>query len=417
MIQAVLLIALGFLTACLIGVLVAPALWYRASRLSRKQLEQTLPVTLSEVEAAQDQLRASYAVRMRRLETALAAAKQKAAVQLVDNSRLQMQIVALKDQLSELDRKLSERDNAATVLEQTLTRRFPELDREITGVKKQLQERSHALQELSSKLNRRTEELDEARRAAASYEDEVGHLRTALEKNSADRGGRRLKGASKWTLDDYRSEYDRLNLELSKLRQQVVQLQERDAGQASVIKGELHKLTELILTSAQPKAVAEVERLPAVKRAKAGEVRRDRPVRWTETAPNVSSTVARALKHSEGAGHAVQEMAANSKADAKTVLQAAQGTEAAAANSETGDAARAARSKLLVDAITESKTTKDEAAPLVASASPDAGKPVAGTAANGSGVKPDAGAAAGEPSAKPAASLTEKLREAGEEAV
>ncbi len=56
MIQAVLLIALGFLTASLIGVFVAPALWHRASRLSRKRLEQTLPVTLSEIEAAQDQL-------------------------------------------------------------------------------------------------------------------------------------------------------------------------------------------------------------------------------------------------------------------------------------------------------------------------------------------------------------------------
>ena len=256
MIQAVLLIALGFLTASLIGVLVAPALWHRASRLSRKRLEQTLPITLSEIEAAQDQLRASYAVRMRRLETALAGAKQKAAAQVVGNSRLQMQIAALKDQIADLDLKLSERRNAATVLEQTITRRFPELDREITEVKTQLQERSYAIQELSNKLNRRNEELEEAQRAAASYEDEVARLRQALEKNSADRGGRRLRGASKWSLDDYRAEYDRLNLELSKLRQQLTQLQERDAGQSSLIKGELHKLTELILASAQPKESA-----------------------------------------------------------------------------------------------------------------------------------------------------------------
>ena len=70
MIQAIMLIALGFFTASLIGVLVAPSLWSRAYRLSRKRLEQTLPTSLSEMEATQDQLRASYAVRMRRLETA-----------------------------------------------------------------------------------------------------------------------------------------------------------------------------------------------------------------------------------------------------------------------------------------------------------------------------------------------------------
>lgn len=79
MIQAVMLIALGFLVASLIGVLLAPSLWNCAARLSKKRLEGTLPLTLSEIEATQDQLRASYAVRLRRLETSLAGAKQKAA--------------------------------------------------------------------------------------------------------------------------------------------------------------------------------------------------------------------------------------------------------------------------------------------------------------------------------------------------
>src|ERR1700730_1486237 len=143
MIQAIMLIALGFLVASLIGVLLAPSLWSRAYRLSRKRLEKALPLSLSEIEATQDQLRASYAVRLRRLETALASAKQKAAIQLVDNSRLQMQIVALKDQIGDLDLKLGERRNAANVLEQTITKRFPELDREITAMKAQLQERSY----------------------------------------------------------------------------------------------------------------------------------------------------------------------------------------------------------------------------------------------------------------------------------
>jgi hypothetical protein len=285
MIQAILLIALGFLTATLIGVLIAPALWSRAYRLSRKRLEQTLPVTLSEMEATQDQLRASYAVRMRRLETALAGAKQKAAMQLVDNSRLQMQIVALKDQIADLDLTLSERRNAATVLEQTITKRFPELDREITAVKEQLQERSYELQDLTNKLGRRTEELEAAQQAAAAYQDEALHLQQALEKNSADRTGRRFRRASQWSLDDYRSEYDRLNLELSKLRQQLAQLQDRDAQQAGLIKEELHKLAELILVSAQPRAEprAAGQPEPIAKRAATPGLRHGRPLPWPES--------------------------------------------------------------------------------------------------------------------------------------
>ncbi|WKW51697.1 hypothetical protein [Rhodomicrobium lacus] len=258
MIQAVMLIALGFLIASLIGVLLAPSLWSRAARLSRKKLESSLPLTLSEIEAAQDQLRASYAVRMRRLETALASAKQKAANQLVDNSRLQMEIAGLKDRIAEIDLQLSERRNAAAVLEQQITKRFPELDGEITRAKIELQERGYELQDVTNRLVRREEELDAAKREAASYQEELSRLREVLERSSgADKGGRRLRRASQWTLEDYKAEYDRLNLELSKLRQQLSQLQDRDAQQVGVIKGELQKLAELIMISAQPRPASQ----------------------------------------------------------------------------------------------------------------------------------------------------------------
>ena len=280
MIQAIMLIALGFLIASLFGVLLAPSLWSRAARLSKKRLESTLPLTLAEIEATQDQLRATFAVRVRRLESSLAGAKQKAANQLVDNSRLQMQIVALKDQIADLDLQLSERRNAATVLEQTITKRFPQLDREITAVKAQLQERSYELQDLTSKLARREEELGATQEAAASYQEELQRLHQVLEKSAADRSGRRVRKASQWDLEDYRAEYDRLNLELSKLRQQLVQFQDRDSQQVGVIKGELQKLAELILTSAQSKGGSpQPERFESsVKR----DGRRDRPLPWRQ---------------------------------------------------------------------------------------------------------------------------------------
>jgi hypothetical protein len=282
MIQAILLIALGFLAATLIGVLVAPSLWSRASRLTRKKLESTLPLTLSEIEAAQDQLRASFAVRLRRLETALASAKQKAANQLVENSRLQMQIAALKEEIGDLDMKLSERRNAATVLEQTITKRFPELDREIASVKAQLQERSYDLQDLTNKLGRRDEELAGAQRAAQTYQDEIERLRQALEKSAGDRGGRRVRRASQWDIEDYRAEYDRLNLEMSKLRQQLAHFQDRDAQQVGVIKGELQKLAELMLASAQPKTPPRAPGPRPDAFGKGPEGRKERPAPWRQ---------------------------------------------------------------------------------------------------------------------------------------
>ena len=312
MIQAIMLIALGFLIASLIGVLLAPSLWSRASRLSKKRLEAALPLTLGEIEATQDQLRATYAVRVRRLESSLAGTKQKAANQLVDNSRLQMQIVALKDQIADLDLKLSERRNAATVLEQTITKRFPELDREITAVKAQLQERSYELQDLTSKLGRREEELAATQEAAASYQEELQRLHQVLERSAADRSGRRVRRASQWDLEDYRAEYDRLNLELSKLRQQLTAFQDRDSQQVGVIKGELQKLAELILTS-QSKGVSPDPDPPELfaKRFGGQDSRRERPIPWRQNAQAPIPLAAR-LKHNAETPATEQIPAANS---------------------------------------------------------------------------------------------------------
>lgn len=196
-----------------------------------------------------------------------------------------MQIVALKDQIGDLELRLSERRNAATVLEQTITKRFPELDREITAAKAQLQERSYELQDLTNRLARRDEELDAAERAAASYQEELKRLHQVLEKSAADRSGRRVRRASQWDIDDYRAEYDRLNLELSKLRQQLSQFEDRDAQQVGVIKGELQKLAEQILASAQPKPPPQTEWAEPSKRLAGQDARRERPLPWKQNSP------------------------------------------------------------------------------------------------------------------------------------
>ena len=313
MIQAIMLIALGFLIASLIGVLLAPSLWSRASRLSKKRLESTLPLTLAEIEATQDQLRATYAVRVRRLESSLAGAKQKAANQLVDNSRLQMQIVALKDQIADLDLQLSERRNAATVLEQTITKRFPELDREITAVKAQLQERSYELQDLTSKLGRREEELAATQEAAASYQEELQRLHQVLERSAADRSGRRVRRASQWDLEDYRAEYDRLNLELSKLRQQLTAFQDRDSAAGWRYQGRVAEACRI-----DPYVSTVKRRIAGAGAHRAfretfwrQDSRRERPIPWRQNAQAPMPLAAR-LKHNAETPATEQIPAANS---------------------------------------------------------------------------------------------------------
>ncbi len=63
------LVALGFLLATLIALLLAPAYRARAMRLTYKQIRRTLPLTDDELIVERDRLRAHYAVRIHDLET------------------------------------------------------------------------------------------------------------------------------------------------------------------------------------------------------------------------------------------------------------------------------------------------------------------------------------------------------------
>ena len=60
--------ALGFLAAALCALLLLPAVNARALRLSRRRIEARLPLTVAEVAAEKDHLRAEFAVARRRLE-------------------------------------------------------------------------------------------------------------------------------------------------------------------------------------------------------------------------------------------------------------------------------------------------------------------------------------------------------------
>jgi chromosome segregation ATPase len=62
--------ALGFLSAGLLTLMFLPAIWGRALRLTRRRLEQRLPVSMEEVAAERDQLRAEFAIDRRRIEQA-----------------------------------------------------------------------------------------------------------------------------------------------------------------------------------------------------------------------------------------------------------------------------------------------------------------------------------------------------------
>lgn len=71
MIEQALVFVFGFLVAGLVWFLFLPAFWRRALRLSRARIEQVLPLSLNEIEAEKDRLRAEHGVAVARLEKAV----------------------------------------------------------------------------------------------------------------------------------------------------------------------------------------------------------------------------------------------------------------------------------------------------------------------------------------------------------
>lgn len=67
-IETAMVFALGFLTAALLSLAFMGAVWRRAVRLTTRRVESAIPLSMAEVKADKDQLRADYALVVRRVE-------------------------------------------------------------------------------------------------------------------------------------------------------------------------------------------------------------------------------------------------------------------------------------------------------------------------------------------------------------
>ena len=88
-----------FLVAILIGLLVIPLVHRRAERLTMRRLEATAPLSVLEIQADKDKLRADFAMSTRRLETSVEALKTKTVGQLAELNKTADTIGRLKAEL------------------------------------------------------------------------------------------------------------------------------------------------------------------------------------------------------------------------------------------------------------------------------------------------------------------------------
>ncbi|RTL59678.1 MAG: hypothetical protein EKK41_29410 [Hyphomicrobiales bacterium] len=193
-VQSAMLVALGFLVASLLGLLIGSALWARAVRLTTWRIKQSLPVSEAEIKADRDRLRAEFAVRVHKLETALEQAKLERARQFIEINRRDASITALESTATELKSELDEHVNARRVLEQTVADRLPRVEARLAEAKRLLFNRDREIAELTSGAKRHKLALEEASVLTQQQSQQIENLTSALQGKAKSDGDARFEG-------------------------------------------------------------------------------------------------------------------------------------------------------------------------------------------------------------------------------
>src|ERR1043166_5228859 len=101
MIEPIMYLAIGFLISMLFGLMIVPLVHNRAVRLTTKRMEAATPLSMAEIQADKDQLRAEFAMSTRRLEMSVEQLKNKSTGQLADLGKKNDVINRLKMELGE----------------------------------------------------------------------------------------------------------------------------------------------------------------------------------------------------------------------------------------------------------------------------------------------------------------------------
>jgi len=181
----VMLAALGFLTAALLALFIAPLYRRRVARLTTDMLKRSMPLTEAEIRADKDRLRAEAAIRIHKLEIKAEEAAEMSARQMVEINRRDATISELEGEVAGQSAALEEHENARRVLEQTIMDRLPKVENRLAEARKLLFQRDREIVSLTQSSEKQARALEEATQINAQQTDEVHRLKAALNTRAA----------------------------------------------------------------------------------------------------------------------------------------------------------------------------------------------------------------------------------------
>jgi chromosome segregation ATPase len=177
MIEPIMYFGIGFLVAALIGLVVIPLVHGRAVRLTMRRLEAATPLSMAEIQADKDQLRAEFAMSTRRLEMSVEQLKNRTTSQLSELSKKTDAINRLKVELGEKTATIF----ALEARDKALRDQLRASEEEFVVRTAAVQDAERALADKQSELGKMMGELDERSILADSQKIEIVALKTQVE--------------------------------------------------------------------------------------------------------------------------------------------------------------------------------------------------------------------------------------------
>ena len=181
-IQSTLFFILGFLCAGFLALIVGPAVWRRAVTLTRKRIEASMPLSLNEIQAETDRVRAEAAMAIRHLEITVKSLKEKNAEQLVEINRGREEVRRLASERTEKAHGLAGFEAKAPELHTSLQRR----EEQISALTAKLGEAETLISRGASELEELGKMYEDLSFVSSTRQIELAGAEAEIEKLSTD---------------------------------------------------------------------------------------------------------------------------------------------------------------------------------------------------------------------------------------
>jgi chromosome segregation ATPase len=183
MIEPIMYLAIGFLVSMLCGLMIVPLVHNRAVRLTTRRLEAATPLSMAEIQADKDQLRAEFAMSARRLEMNVEQLKNKTTSQLAELGKKSDAINRMKMELGEKNATifaLEAREKAVKEQLRATEEEFAAKTEALRGAEQALTDKQGELAKINNELSDRSMMADSRQIELVAVHAQIAELKNRV---------------------------------------------------------------------------------------------------------------------------------------------------------------------------------------------------------------------------------------------